>query len=228
MGSTERSWSPTSLTVSALLVVIACIALGRWQLGRVDRPVDGYSAEPAAVPLDRLVPLGGSVSAAVMARQVTLTGSYDPAAQVTEPGHLLGGQPVYWVVTMLDLPGQSQVQVVRGWVTQPGQSLAQPPTGPVTVTARLERGTVGAGPSGGRLSSGYLVRTAQSPPDPLSLQPVPALAPKNDAQTQFHLQNAIYVTQWWLLAGIMIAFWWRLMRASRGQTGDLEPLGARR
>jgi hypothetical protein len=219
VASTEPSWSPAGVTVSALVVVIACLLLGRWQLGRVYRPVEGYAAEPAAVPLARLVPEHSAVPAGDVARQVTVTGVYDTARQTAEPGHLLGGRPVYWVVTPLTVAGSAELPVVRGWVTQPGQSLATPPAGRVTVTARLELGSARSGASGltdGWLTSGYLVRTAQSPPDPLSLQPVPLPPPADRAPDEFHLQNAIYVTQWWLLALFMVGFWWRLVRLRPG------------
>ncbi len=227
MTSAESTRSPISITVTALLVIVCCLLLGRWQLGRVDRPVDGYSAEPAAVTLDALVPAGASVSPGDVARQVTLTGTYDGRAQSTDPGHTVAGLTVYWVVTPLVLPDRSRVQVVRGWVTAPGQPLAQPPAGAVTLTARLEQGQLAGGQGPWRLTSGYLVRTAQSPPDPLSLQPVPVPPPPNQAPGEFHLQNAIYVTQWWLLAVIMVLFWWRLVRAHRTQPDDAAPVGAR-
>jgi hypothetical protein len=60
------------------------------------------------------------------------------------------------------------------------------------------------------------VRTAQSPPDPLSLQPVPS-APATVAggSKEFHLQNAVYTSQWWIFAVLIIVYWWRLLREER-------------
>jgi hypothetical protein len=204
-----------TLTVTALVVVVACALLGTWQLARVNRPVDGYSAEPTTVPLDQLVPSGAAVPAADVARQVTVTGSDDAVAQRVETGHQLDGQAVGWVVTPLVLADSTRVLVVRGWVTDAGQSLAQPPGGTVSVTGRLEQGSLGGGAGGAPLRSGYLVRTAQSPPDPLSLQPVPMPPPASQAPDELHVQNAIYVAQWWLFAVIMVFFWWRLFRDNR-------------
>jgi cytochrome oxidase assembly protein ShyY1 len=220
-------WSPLTLTLTAVVVVLACLVLGRWQLTRVSRPIDDYSAEPAAVALDRLVPAGTAVGDAVTARQVTATGHYDAAGQRTVPGPDLSGQPVDWVITPLVTPSGATVAVVRGWVTTAGQKLAIPPTGSVTVTARLERGTLPSGPPTTWMTSGYLVRTAQSPPDPLSLQPVPATPPAGHAADAFHLQNAIYVVQWWLLALIVGGAWWRLMRAGRTRVGGRLEAAAR-
>jgi cytochrome oxidase assembly protein ShyY1 len=224
MAVDSASRSPWTLTITALLVVVACLLLGRWQVGRVYRPVDSYSAEPAAVPLQDLVPLGADAPRSAVSRQVTVSGRYLAADQVTVAGHLLGGQPVSWVVTPLLMPDRSEVLVVRGWVDSGSAGLAAPPTTPVSVTGRIETGevvpaagSVAAGSA--RLRSGYLIRTAQTPPDPLSLQPVPAAAPANNSPPQFHLQNAIYVTQWFLLALVIAVCWWRLLRAGQ-QTAE--------
>jgi cytochrome oxidase assembly protein ShyY1 len=238
-------------TVATLLLVIAFVLLGRWQLHRTYRSVDGYSAEPAAIPLQTLVSAGAAIPAGAVARQVTVTGSYVAAAQEIVPGHSLSGQAVSWVVTPLEMADKSEVLVVRGWIGAGADALAAPPTLSVSVTGRIEIGdvlTVGTTPNSGAVShsgtvpntgtngesqatalpAGYLIRTAQSPPDPLSLQPVPAAPPRDHAQKDFHLQNAIYVVQWFLLAIIAVVAWWRFLRASRRpQTADdqrpLEP-----
>ena len=203
----------------ALLLVVAFILLGRWQWHRTYRSVDGYSAEPAAISLQTLVPPGAQVPASAVARQVIVTGSYVAAGQKLVTGHSLSGQAVSWVVTPLVTGDKSQVLVVRGWITPTETALAIPPSSPVTVTGRIEIGGVpdietnSAAPSA--LPAGYLIRTAQSPPDPLSLQPVPASPPDDHAPKEFHLQNAIYVVQWYLLAIIAVVTWWRFLRASR-------------
>lgn len=215
-----------ALTVTALLAVVACALLGAWQLGRVHRPVDGYSAEPTTVPLDRLVPAGSAVPDADVARQVLVTGTYDGGAQRLLPGHQLDGQAVDWVVTPLVLTDATRVLVVRGWVTVGGQALALAPDGPVSVTGRLEQGTVGGSPGAGPARAGYLVRTAQSPPDPLSLQPVPVPPPSNQAPDELHVQNVLYVVQWWFFAAIVLFSWWRLVRGTETQVGDRVLSGA--
>ena len=238
-------------TVATLVLVIAFILLGRWQWHRTYRSVDGYSAEPAAIPLQTLVSAGTSIPASAVARQVTVTGSYVGSAQEIVPGHSLSGQPVSWVVTPLKMADKAEVLVVRGWLGPGADALAAPPTSSVSVTGRIEIGdvlNVGTTPNSGAVShsgnvpsigtngaspamalpAGYLIRTAQSPPDPLSLQPVPAAPPRVHAPREFHLQNAIYVVQWNLLAIIAVVAWWRFLRASRRpQTADdqrpLEP-----
>lgn len=206
-------------TVVLLLLVVAFVMLGRWQWQRTYRPVDGYSAEPAAIPLETLVPGGAAIPATAVARQVTVTGDYVTTGQEIVPGHSLSGQTVSWVVTPLVLADKMEVLVVRGWIGTTGDALATAPTSPVSVTGRIEIGdvpTIGTIPAArSALPSGYLIRTAQSPPDPLSLQPVPAGPPDDHAPQEFHLQNAIYVVQWYLLAIIAVVTWWRSLRARR-------------
>jgi cytochrome oxidase assembly protein ShyY1 len=218
----ERSArSPLMLTVTALFLVVAFVLLGRWQMSRVYRPVDGYSAEPAAVPFATLVPSGSAAPAAAISRQVSLTGHFFATGQVVVPGHTLSGQPVSWVVTPLVTADGTEVLVVRGWVGANDGALAAPPAGVVAVTARVESGavlpiaTATAAGASTRVWSGFVIRTAQAPPDPLSLQPVPAAPPHIAAPAEFHLQNAIYVVQWFLLAVIAVVTWWRFLRASR-------------
>ena len=206
-------------TAVVLLLVVAFTLLGRWQWHRTYRSVDGYSSEPAAIPLETLVPAGTPIPATAVARQVTVSGSYVAAGQELVAGHALSGQAVSWVVTPLVTTDRTQVLVVRGWIAAGGAALARPPTLPVSVTGRIEIGNV---PNSGTktapesaLPAGYLIRTAQSPPDPLSLQPVPSAPPEDHAPKEFHLQNAIYVVQWYLLAIIAVVAWWRFLRASR-------------
>lgn len=219
MRSKESTVNSALWTVVVLLFVVAFVTLGRWQWHRTYRAVDGYSAEPAAISLKTLVPAGAAIPATAVARQVTVTGEYVTTGQVVVPGHSLSGQPVSWVVTPLLLTDKTEVLVVRGWIDATGSALATPPTSTVSVTGRIEVGdvpTIGTIPAArSALPSGYLIRTAQSPPDPLSLQPVPSAPPDDHAPKQFHLQNAIYVVQWYLLAIIAVVTWWRSLRARR-------------
>jgi hypothetical protein len=216
----ENGRSRITITLSALAVIAACLLLGAWQFGRVYRPVDGYSSEPVAVPLDQLVPAGTAVPRGDVARQVTVSGSYDARGQYLDPGHALGGQVVSWVVTPLLMSDSTRVLVVRGWVSGPDASLALPPEGPVTLTGRVQQGSIAASGDEAGQRSGYLVRTAQSPPDPLSLQPVPSPPPDNGAPAEFHFQNAIYVVQWWFFAVLVAVSWWRLVHADDRRQRD--------
>ena len=166
-----RRW--VSLTLLAAVTVVAFGWLGAWQFGRTYRVPDGYSDEPLAVPVAALAPLGPVLPAASVGRQATATGHYLGSQQRLVAGHVLDGSAVQWVVTPLVLPDGSVLSVVRGWVTPAEVGLEAAPAGQVAVTGRLQPAAGPAGPSAAA-RPGLLVRTAQSPPDPLSLQPVPS------------------------------------------------------
>jgi cytochrome oxidase assembly protein ShyY1 len=210
-----RRWM--GLTLLALVVVVTFVGLGKWQFDRSYRLPDGFTDEPPAVALVAVSPPGGALPATLVGRQATASGQYDAAGQRLLPGHSLDGAPVQWVVTPLRLTDGSTVDVVRGWLAGAEAGLDAPPSGTVEVTGRLrppDLSVTGPVPAEGR--SAYLVRTAQSPPDPLSLQPVPSSPPSSSAGTrQFHLQNAIYTSQWWIFAVLVVVYWWRLLRTEQ-------------
>jgi hypothetical protein len=210
-----RRW--VALTLLAAVTVVAFAWLGAWQFGRSYRAPDGYSDEPLAVPVAALAPVGTPLPAASVGRQATAAGRYLASRQQLVPGHVLDGSPVEWVVTPLLLADGSVVNVVRGWVTGPEAGLEAPPAGAVAVTGRLALAPPAAGASAGVTARpGLLVRTAQSPPDPLSLQPVPSRpVTSSGGSKQFHLQNAVYTSQWWIFAVLVVGYWWRLLRDER-------------
>lgn len=222
-----------ALTAFAVLLLVAFVLLGQWQWHRTFQAPDGWSDEPAAVALTSLDPIGEALPGASVARQVLVTGVYEPIRQLLVAGQQLAGQPVFWVLTPLQMPDGSQVEVVRGWINDPHDPLAAPPTGQVQVTGRLRPDDDPASGSvlpagqvsrvdaralasnlGGSVHDGYLVRIAQSPPDPLSLQPVPTSAPPSHGTPplQFHLQNFLYTLQWHFFALVVGYMWWRLLR----------------
>lgn len=222
-----------ALTVVAVLLLVAFVLLGRWQWHRTFRAPDGWTDEPAAVALTNLDPTGAPLPSRVIARQVLAVGTYEGSHQLLVAGQQLSGQSVYWVLTPLRLSDGSVVEVVRGWVTDPHDPLAAAPSGQVQVTGRLRpndppssTGNLPAGQVGavnakvlaadlsGPMHDGYLIRTAQIPPDPLSLQPVPTPAPppSGPPPQQFHLQNFLYTLQWNILAIAVLVMWWRLLR----------------
>jgi cytochrome oxidase assembly protein ShyY1 len=228
VATAEPSPRTLGLTLTALPLIVTFALLGNWQSGRVYRPVDGYWAEPTTVPLNTVVQAGSQVPTGVVARQVVVSGSYHSTGQSVIGGQVVGGAPVSYVVDELLMSDRTAVLVLRGWVVNGELALAALPTGSVQVTGRIQSGSSWLGsmkaPTGYSLRSGYLVRTAQPPPDPLSLQPVPTDPPASHAETQFHLQNAIYVVQWYLLVGIVILAWWRLRRARFTVADEVTPL----
>jgi cytochrome oxidase assembly protein ShyY1 len=229
-----------TLSLVALMLVAACALLGRWQYGRSYRPADSYSREPAAVSLDSLDSAAHPLTVGVTNRQVIMSGRYDASHQRLIAGHMLEGAPVLWVVTPLKLADGSAIEVVRGWLTRVDGGLANPADSVVRVTGRLRplQPSVGSTPPPGYADAvdagllrqlgypardGYVVRTAQEAPDPLSLQPVPSQAPVGPpGAKQFYLQNAVYTVQWWVFVLLIPVIWYRLFRT------DLEARRERR
>lgn len=226
-----RRW--LGLTAVAIVVVTACALLGLWQYGRSYRPVDGYGQEPGAVSLDALDSARHPFTAAVVDRQVRFSGHYLTDKQRLISGHLLGGSPVLWVATPLQLADGSTIEVVRGWITSVRHALEAPPAGLVHVTGRIQlvqRSPKGAAPAKPGYAAaidaellrhlpppvraGYVERTAQSPPDPLSLQPVPSQPPRERTVVKrLYLLSAFYSVQWWAFGALVIVAWVRLFRA---------------
>ncbi len=135
-----------ALITSVTLFVIACYALlAPWQFGReADRDaqqhaLDAASAIPPA-PLAQVLPPGG-VTAAVEWRQVTVTGTYLPAAEAVVRLRVYEGKPAFEVLTPLRTADGQVVAVDRGYVTAASGAAVPdypaPPTGEVTLAARL-------------------------------------------------------------------------------------------
>jgi cytochrome oxidase assembly protein ShyY1 len=230
----------------ALVVVAVCVLLGRWQYSRSYRPADGYSREPAAVSLDSVDPPSRSLAGGIAGHQVVVSGRYDTSHQRLIRGHLLEGAPVMWVVTPLRLSDGSAIEVVRGWLARNDAALSSPPVADVRVTGRIyplqpSTGSSAAAPGytnaidlalqaqlGYPARDGYLVRTAQYAPDPLSLQPVPSKAPPAPpGAKQFYLQNAVYTVQWWAFVLLIPTIWQRLFSADLAARRERRTLESR-
>ncbi|MGN6302824.1 MAG: SURF1 family cytochrome oxidase biogenesis protein, partial [Angustibacter sp.] len=142
--------------VLAVVVALACVALGRWQWHRFHDKHDrkqlverNYDAPP--VPLTQLLPSAAAPwREAMQWRQVRVTGRYDVSATtlVRNRPHDVGGSPTfgYEVLVPLVLDDGSALLVDRGWIpsgtagSAPGErpdAVPAPPSGPVDVVARL-------------------------------------------------------------------------------------------
>ncbi len=141
---------PGWLAFIALVVgfVVACYTLlAPWQFGREEqrraqeRAIAVADAAPP-VPLAELVPAGTGVRRDATWRRVTATGTYLPEAEAVVRLRVMDGRPAVEVLTPLRLDDGRVVTVNRGWVavTDGQQTPAYPaaPTGPVTLTARLQ------------------------------------------------------------------------------------------
>lgn len=204
-------WVALHLLVLAL--VAGMVALGFWQLARLDQRrdrnalIEERAAAPAS-PVGALVDPGstGEEVDEVRFRAVTATGTYDAGATASvrmAQSATSGG----WVLTPLDL-GAETVVVLRGFAgLAPDGSVPEPapPAGEVTVTgvavpvARLERvaRTAVRNLAEGRDAAlPVVVQLATSDPadDPL-LVPVP----RPELDDGPHLS---YAVQWFLFASV--------------------------
>jgi cytochrome oxidase assembly protein ShyY1 len=139
------------------LLIVAMVVLGFWQRQRwIDESAKSDRLEAAAtgtpVPLDDVVDGGTTpidVPESVDYRRVTVTGTYDAAAEVLIRNRSQGGAPGAWVMTPLVQADGTAVPVVRGWVPISQETLldppappfpdVEPPSGEVTVTGVVQR-----------------------------------------------------------------------------------------
>jgi len=134
--------------VLAVVVALACVVLGHWQWTRraerlaANAPLhENYDAAP--VDVSSVLPADGApVEAADVWTPVQARGTYDPDATVLVRNRPRDEQTGYEVLVPLVLDDGTALLVDRGWVPA-GSSTARPdavpapPTGPVTVLARV-------------------------------------------------------------------------------------------
>lgn len=143
----SRRWIIIHLLTVAIVVV--CVSLAFWQLGRLqDRQArnDRLTAQNE-LPTTRLDTLLRSAEAgpeqidAANYRNVEVQGRYDPAEQVVLQSREFKNRPGNRLLTPLVLPSGEAVLIDRGWVPQPVDDLvlaeSSVPTGTVTVTGPL-------------------------------------------------------------------------------------------
>jgi cytochrome oxidase assembly protein ShyY1 len=236
------------LLAAALALAATMVFLGKWQLDRYqtrtainDRIAVGESG-PAAPVAEVLPGPGTATPEAAQFRRVTAAGTYDSAHEVLVRNRTADGQLGFEVVTPLVLADGSAVLVDRGWIPpSPGGPTVAPevpaaPGGSVTVVARVqpaERGALDSVVIGGRTeirrvntealgrTGGYAVRDAYL----LAVDGAPgATAVTIDVPTQNAWQNAAYVVQWWLFAGLtLFGFVYLLRKEAQEGTGPGGP-----
>ncbi len=133
--------------MAALGFAVACYTLlAPWQFGREaerdaqQQAIDASYRTPP-VPLGELSAPGSGVSGAVEWRQVTVTGSYLPAAQALVRLRVYAGKPAFEVLTPLRTDDGRLLLIDRGFVTtETGievPPIPAPPGGTVTLAGRL-------------------------------------------------------------------------------------------
>jgi cytochrome oxidase assembly protein ShyY1 len=240
-----------ALLVLFLAAATVCGMLGAWQLDRAqvrgakaeDRHVAELVAAPP-VPLADVLTPQTSFRGDMVSRKVTVTGTYDAAAQLLVGDRAHDGVTGYLVVTPLREAGGAVLPVVRGWVESPDDADA-PPAGAVTLVGYLQASEqagdgvrLGDGPDDGRadavssaellnvwggpIYTGYLVVATS---DPAQSDALALLDPPRKPGAGLNLQNLAYAAQWWLFGGFAVLLWLRLVR-DEAAGGRPEPRGA--
>ncbi|HYO03211.1 MAG TPA: SURF1 family protein [Mycobacterium sp.] len=136
-----------ALYVVAIAFAYLCFTvLAPWQLGKNtttsrENTQISESLSEAPVPVTTFLPQQDSSAPGEQWRQVTATGRYQPDAQVLARLRVIDGDPAYEVLLPFHVDGGPTVLVDRGFVKpERGTEVpdfAPPPTGTVTITARL-------------------------------------------------------------------------------------------
>jgi cytochrome oxidase assembly protein ShyY1 len=138
-------WIALALVVAAF-TYLAFTVLAPWQLGkntttsRENRQIEA-SLTAAPVPVTDFLPQQDSSAPDAQWRRVTATGRYLPGTQVLVRLRVVGAAPAYEALSAFAVDGGPTVLVNRGYIA-PEQGTAvppipAPPTGTVTITARL-------------------------------------------------------------------------------------------
>jgi cytochrome oxidase assembly protein ShyY1 len=232
----------------AVLVFLACVLAGSWQLDAYRNERSAASADrsgTAPVPVDQLLDVDEGVRADVVGRRVLAQGTYAPAEEqllVADRDH--NGRTGWWVLSPLLTDDDTALLVVRGWTDQP--VLPAVPSAPVRVTAALQPGeesTAGTRPTPTtdirdvdvirlpslvnvlpyRLFPAYGVRTDEqpAPSDGLEQVSVPASQPSWRTGSR----SLAYGLQWWAFAAFALFMWWRVVtdRLHGGPATEVPP-----
>ncbi len=221
-----------ALLAVAVLVVVAFVQLGRWQLGVAEDEALRESLQRARsqqpVAVETVLRPHTDFPGELSTRPVSATGEFGPD-QVVVANRRLDGREGYWVVAPLRVAATgATLPVLRGFVTSPSD-LPPLPSGSVTVTGGLappESPYAGQAPPEGQLGSvdtsvlvgrwtgdlyNAFVFQQQESPEPASLGSMQRV-PTPSGETGFKWRNAAYALQWWAFALFALYMWWRIVR----------------
>ncbi|MFS0714639.1 SURF1 family protein [Microbacterium sp. 2P01SA-2] len=238
-GRTALRW--TGYVAVAVAFAIACAYLSNWQFTRneersaqLELVERNYDAAPAA--LSDILPRGNDLDPDDEWHPVELVGRYLTDDQVLVRNRPHGGTSAFEVLVPFETTDGRVFVIDRGWVPPASDSpdpaaIAPPPTGTVTVVARLKPAeaaptsgrsapdgqvptinvdlvAVEAGLSGDVVTSAYglLVSEDPAPAETLGAMPTPSEDPGP------HLSYAI---QWILFAIMGFIFIWYMIRTER-------------
>jgi len=220
------------IVVTAGVVAATCVALGSWQLQRLeDRRARNAAIERERSRRPHLITSGvGRIEPPPPYTPVRASGEFDPEHEVLVYGRSLDGRSGHWLATPLIFDDGTAALVVRGWVPFEYQSApvadAAPPAGELTIGGFLlpDEGTAQPDEDGviGRLDVEWLrgILRTEVYPGPIQLTehtdsqpgelPVPIGWPELSEGP--HLSYAI---QWFSFAAIAVVGAVVLLRRER-------------
>jgi cytochrome oxidase assembly protein ShyY1 len=217
-----------------VLIAGVCIGLGTWQIARLGQKI-GWNdelrnnAHAAPQPVAAVLPIVGRAPAphshAIQFKRVTAAGTFDAARQNVVRLADVNGQIGFYVLTPLDT-SDGTLLVVRGFLADnvAPATIPAPPTGVVSVVARVEPGQ-SSNDDAGRLAADQLesinpVQQAARLGRPVfnayaelltgqpgvgSLTPIPDPDLSNPAGGAVEPQHVAYIIQWFLFAALALA-----------------------
>jgi cytochrome oxidase assembly protein ShyY1 len=216
-----------------VVVLVAFTLLGFWQLDHFEHHARSRADRPV-VAIDDVTRPGGRLADDDVARRITARGTYDGSRTRLVPGREHDNRAGFLVVTPLRTTS-GILPVVRGWVASRSSVAATPPTGPVTLTGRLQ-GSESSDASATdplalpaneiayvstvslletwpysprTLYDGYVVATREVPAGSASPARVEAQRPSGGVG---RWRNFAYALNWWLFGGAAIFFWGSVIR----------------
>jgi surfeit locus 1 family protein len=232
-----RYWAAHLLV---LVAVVACVLLGRWQLGvwhahRSDSAAAVTREDPVA--LDDVLGPDAAFPASGVGRPVVVEGRWDPEHTVYVADQHREGRTGVWAVTPVVTSTGSAIPVVRGWTTSP-QAAPTAPTGAAALVGLLqpsddtgdedtstrgdvipELSTTALLPRASYdLYSGYVVATNRDLPSGgpagTGMSGLSAVTPAHlpGADASSGLRNLLYAFQWWIFGGFAAFVWWRWLQ----------------
>lgn len=242
-----------ALSVLMLLLASVCVLAGTWQIVRLEGKVGAndelrHNAHAAAVPVASVLPLVGAPGAPprphkIQFRTVRLTGSYDTVHQGLVRQRIVDDNTGFLVLTPLRM-AQGTLLVVRGFLPDSTSTVAAPaipgpPSGTVTVTARLQPAesrhdqaaqlanrqleSINPGDQGARIGTPVLDGYAEllaGQPGTAGLTAIPKPDLSNPAGGAIEPQHIAYIIQWYLFALLALAAPFAMVRAETRQRDD--------
>lgn len=240
-----------TLAASAVMVLLGNWQLHRYQQRSATNERIDAAADRPPVPLGTTLPAPATGAGTAGPpppgnsawTRVTVTGRYDDGNTILVRGRTVASRVGFEVVTPLVLADGSAVLVDRGWLPPaPGDATAQPavpapPSGPVTVIGRVrlsESRPDAVARRDGRLETRRIAVPALADALPYPVYGAYLLLDEQDPATdpafasipvrhENDWQNAGYVVQWWLFAGMALAgFGWAARREARSRRDGRE------